>query len=235
MHNPWRVRCGAIFAASTIVLLTIRSSEFGVSLTRWNSSPPWAFSADGHGLRVKWWDESGRASPAPDHWSFGDSDFGICFYFLGTHHAAGTFPLHGAMYEFILSIWWLIAFFAIAAALLLAVPIRKAWSRRRDLRVAGALAVFTAVFAINCLTSLAISLWDMAAQGDFSALRPGWRIATLMTAVLLTMLTWEPRPPAALAPECKGCGYDLTGNVSGCCPECGRATGRPLDSIARRL
>jgi hypothetical protein len=30
--------------------------------------------------------------------------------------------------------------------------------------------------------------------------------------------------PAELPNHCRGCGYDLTGNVSGTCPECGTAS-----------
>lgn len=33
----------------------------------------------------------------------------------------------------------------------------------------------------------------------------------------------------ALSGLCFGCGYDLTGNISGICPECGQATARHLD------
>lgn len=32
--------------------------------------------------------------------------------------------------------------------------------------------------------------------------------------------------------RCTHCGYDLTGNVSGVCPECGRSVSQPVDSAA---
>jgi membrane protein implicated in regulation of membrane protease activity len=38
--------------------------------------------------------------------------------------------------------------------------------------------------------------------------------------LLILMILWrrmKPRPPG----HCQNCGYDLTGNVSGRCPECG--------------
>jgi hypothetical protein len=37
------------------------------------------------------------------------------------------------------------------------------------------------------------------------------------------------------APHCAGCGYDLTGNVSGVCPECGRLTPQGLIDRWRRI
>ena len=45
-----------------------------------------------------------------------------------------------------------------------------------------------------------------------------------VVCVLLVRLALMPekRPPEEQRPYCKGCRYDLTGNVSGVCPECGR-------------
>ncbi len=39
----------------------------------------------------------------------------------------------------------------------------------------------------------------------------------------------EPREPGRPYPVCAGCGYNLTGNVSGTCPECGLAVGHKPD------
>lgn len=47
----------------------------------------------------------------------------------------------------------------------------------------------------------------------------GMSYAALIAVVGLT-LWWQRR--AALAHECRGCRYDLRGNVTGVCPECGR-------------
>jgi len=46
----------------------------------------------------------------------------------------------------------------------------------------------------------------------------------LMLGIVPTAILWyrDRRPPKG---HCQACGYDLTGNVSGVCPECGEATG----------
>ena len=61
---------------------------------------------------------------------------------------------------------------------------------------------------------------------DFSIARlqgfiPFWMLFGL--AAMATSLLWwrDRRPPKG---HCQNCGYDLTGNVSGRCPECGEAT-----------
>lgn len=44
----------------------------------------------------------------------------------------------------------------------------------------------------------------------------------LLLFALITFLLWrlDRRPPPT---HCQSCGYDLTGNLSGICPECGMA------------
>jgi hypothetical protein len=48
-------------------------------------------------------------------------------------------------------------------------------------------------------------------------------IATAVSVVLLLLTVWRARTAAARSgpPRCGKCGYDLTGNESGVCPECG--------------
>jgi hypothetical protein len=45
----------------------------------------------------------------------------------------------------------------------------------------------------------------------------------LVTITIPTAILWyrDRRPPKG---HCQNCGYDLTGNVTGVCPECGQAT-----------
>jgi len=45
--------------------------------------------------------------------------------------------------------------------------------------------------------------------------------ALIATAWGLTQLFSLAEPPMGSTPHCRKCGYNLTGNTSGCCPECG--------------
>ena len=55
-----------------------------------------------------------------------------------------------------------------------------------------------------------------------SDLLVAWPVPVLL--ILLTFVSTRPRKPRCI--ECE-CGYDLTGNRSGVCPECGRKTDKP--------
>ena len=61
---------------------------------------------------------------------------------------------------------------------------------------------------------------------EFGGARSGTRVCmplwvVLMPALALAILAWRRgRVPSG---ACRACGYDLTGNVSGRCPECGRS------------
>jgi len=62
----------------------------------------------------------------------------------------------------------------------------------------------------------------------------------LMAVGLATLLMWRPWIVARRREgRCDACGYDLTGNVSGICPECGRAFTRlpthPIVRIAQKV
>lgn len=46
-------------------------------------------------------------------------------------------------------------------------------------------------------------------------------ISYLPVRLLLRLCFW--RRVRELTPFCGGCGYNLTGNITGCCPECGRS------------
>jgi hypothetical protein len=55
---------------------------------------------------------------------------------------------------------------------------------------------------------------------------PYWAIAAgslTPLAVRPVARSWRPLRRRRRGNVCRGCGYDLTGNVSGVCPECGRA------------
>jgi hypothetical protein len=61
--------------------------------------------------------------------------------------------------------------------------------------------------------------------GAFDVVVPQWVVpAVLGPLPAARIVRWRRlrrRPPTN---TCGGCGYDLTGNVSGVCPECGKAT-----------
>lgn len=52
---------------------------------------------------------------------------------------------------------------------------------------------------------------------------PLWLL--LLTALVLSAFLWFRDRRRVPVGHCRKCGYDLTGNVSGRCPECGAATG----------
>jgi hypothetical protein len=54
--------------------------------------------------------------------------------------------------------------------------------------------------------------------GVWAAWLPLWPFA--FGSVVLAILSWRLRRPPPPG-YCRNCGYDLTGNVSGVCPECG--------------
>ncbi len=88
---------------------------------------------------------------------------------------------------------------------------------------------FLAFLAINVVLAWTLSA---SAYGNLP-LRFGLGLAGYATPlVIFGLLTWwcERRriPPG----HCRKCGYDLTGNVSGVCPECGERI--PADGAADR-
>ena len=65
---------------------------------------------------------------------------------------------------------------------------------------------------------------------------PLW-LLLLLTAIPTAWLWHRDRrlfssPPDHLS--CRGCGYDLTGNLSGVCPECGEKTARREETVESR-
>ena len=57
---------------------------------------------------------------------------------------------------------------------------------------------------------------------------PFWSVMLVIGVPTVVLLYRDRRYPPG---RCQKCGYSLTGNVSGVCPECGRATG---EATARR-
>lgn len=71
--------------------------------------------------------------------------------------------------------------------------------------------------------------WPGAQLKPFGVMVPLW-LPFIVVAVPTTILWRRDRriPPT----HCQNCGYDLTGNVSGRCPECGKPTPIPCGSSA---
>lgn len=70
------------------------------------------------------------------------------------------------------------------------------------------------------------------AEGPSSGLTTGVRIPLWLPAapLALALILISRRRRAAEGVPCTSCAYDLTGNVSGTCPECGRRIPAQLDS-----
>ena len=76
-------------------------------------------------------------------------------------------------------------------------------------------------------------LWTGPTAGQFGGMSAGWPggAVTIMSSYAIwpglcavavsTAVLWLFRPRRKLPNHCEQCGYNLTGNVSGVCPECG--------------
>lgn len=62
---------------------------------------------------------------------------------------------------------------------------------------------------------------DPTAAGLFCLLIPSWTLIVLFSLLPTFWLYRWRFHPVRLPGECRRCGYDLTGNASGVCPECG--------------
>ncbi|HEX8910990.1 MAG TPA: hypothetical protein VF796_01425 [Humisphaera sp.] len=81
-----------------------------------------------------------------------------------------------------------------------------------------------------------IPLWAGAYSGTVSIL-PGVLVGGLAVFIVTVAAHQWPARLAIhyvrrrLPGRCSGCGYDLTGNESGVCPECGRPAGGKVDPV----
>lgn len=114
--------------------------------------------------------------------------------------------------------------FVLFAVLLIRLP---SSGRGRSQAQRLAMAVTLAEVAV---VSLFLASMGIGFKFAWSPLRDGWRdagwlgvIAVLIAAAVLIAFPQPPPPPRSAdgRPACAGCGYDLTGNESGVCPECG--------------
>jgi hypothetical protein len=75
---------------------------------------------------------------------------------------------------------------------------------------------------INAVGWLARWLWDDVPGTQISGLTVGWVALSIMPVRWLVVNELLARKARRMGRSCRSCNYDLTGNVSGTCPECGR-------------
>jgi hypothetical protein len=63
-------------------------------------------------------------------------------------------------------------------------------------------------------------------------LAPLWYMVLLFGIPYMAIIWWPPRRPPPPG-HCAACGYDLTGNLSGRCPECGATAADSATSAPR--
>jgi hypothetical protein len=99
------------------------------------------------------------------------------------------------------------------------------------LATVGAYTTWTAVESVGLAVSVARTNGWAAGAWMFvwTAIYAGAGPALLYYAARVARLCWRMYAPTAPFPpgHCRRCGYNLTGNVSGACPECGAVARRP--------
>jgi hypothetical protein len=92
-------------------------------------------------------------------------------------------------------------------------PIREEWLQvQAELRLAGASDFSLSPVAVPARTTFGLPLWPIVAIGSVVVVKGIWDRPK------------RRRRRRILLGLCIHCSYDLTGNVSGKCPECGTAT-----------
>lgn len=88
---------------------------------------------------------------------------------------------------------------------------------------------------ISLGAAIAVALaWWAAVGGPGAAEVFGLAVCTVMVLTSGTLWVWHPRPPEdLLRGHCQTCGYDLTGNQSGVCPECGARAMVDIEAAAK--
>lgn len=92
------------------------------------------------------------------------------------------------------------------------------WFRRAAIAVVASYLALTLIdFGLNFFLS-----FSHPATMSF---RIAWRLAELATPLAIFGLLSRWYAPVRIPPgHCQKCGYNLTGNISGVCPECGEKT-----------
>jgi hypothetical protein len=141
-----------------------------------------------------------------------------------SYEMASTLPFDRTRWEAIgLAIRWA-GGIAFAGWVLGIAMVMTAWPRRPIARVMIGLAVFAGV---------AWSL-DRQLDGLWRVETDAWTFRACVVALVagVVLFAW-PRPHVPNAFRCRQCDYDLTGNVSGRCPECGRVIHESSDALGK--
>jgi hypothetical protein len=101
--------------------------------------------------------------------------------------------------------------------------------RRRAQPIHGSVRVVA--IAIICASLFFFGLANGWSWEDFRDSASPW-FAPIMGGISLIMLWLACKPSATdSTPRCERCGYNLTANTSGICPECGQAIATPAPSL----
>ena len=81
------------------------------------------------------------------------------------------------------------------------------------------------------MVTYAFHLGHTAFHLPYLSISAGFMIACVLIRLgsLVIVKRWIRRVVLDLSPHCPACGYNLTGNISGVCPECGIPFGQTAD------
>ena len=108
-------------------------------------------------------------------------------------------------------------------------PRRQSASRRRWYDAGVPRSVHVILRALILLAPVSAAMYCIAAAGGLARINL-FPVAVLLCGSALAAVVWvwerkgELRRRWRQRGQCQRCGYDLRGNVSGVCPECGAAT-----------
>jgi len=82
-------------------------------------------------------------------------------------------------------------------------------------------AFFASAFAIPALFQLAVYVLRGHRAVEYLPLTLFAMLVSFLVGTGLALLRWRPTGKVFPYPSCSNCEYNLTGNISGVCPECG--------------
>ena len=142
------------------------------------------------------------------------------------------------MFRSLLSAAAMVSVILFVAALACAVVQRHCSSYAELLHIRAPAPVHEALFVWDGPSNSLLVLWDPLVPGEYGPSKSvaihAWIVFTslaILPLVRIALFVWH-RKRRPSTTRCARCSYDLTGNISGICPECG--TKVPANSIASR-